>query len=170
MFRAGARGETINENEQHGMVKRLAVFAQQEQCAVSAVVIGRENPGRHAPSGITVHYVPGAGDLAPAIARLIGKAGRAADVVVVTANAEVQARVAETGAGLMKPATLNKALGQGQSGGGNGSPPPQHHEPPKHHHPQPPKPKPVLDEMSPAKPDKEKQKEHDAVLDLIDPL
>ena len=104
--------------ERAGLLNRLAAFGQREKIQLRVVMGGR--PLREAAhgdelNGVHVYYAEQGGGMAEQVGQLAQRAGRC---IVITSDKAVEAKVAGTGAQLMKGSTLRKALeGEGSGGG-----------------------------------------------------
>ncbi len=118
-------GDTVYEGrgnpgpaERAGLLNRLAAFGQREKIQLQVVMGGR--PLREAAhgdvlNGVHVYYAEQGGGMAEQVGQLAQRAGRC---IVISSDKAVEAKVAGTGAHLMKGSTLRKALeGEGSGGG-----------------------------------------------------
>ncbi|OGV41888.1 MAG: hypothetical protein A2X46_17700 [Lentisphaerae bacterium GWF2_57_35] len=118
-----ANGSRIGPREQVQVLQQLARFAEQEKVRLIAVFEGRplrevENGGEY--NGITVYFAEQDTSVNDVLLKLLKSESRRMPVVVVTADAQLEAKVLASGGQSLRVSTFRKALSGGNGGGSMG--------------------------------------------------
>jgi predicted RNA-binding protein with PIN domain len=114
----GRGGNSAGPLDRFQLLQRMAQFSEREGIKMQVVFAGRalrEVANGAAYNGVQVFYVEQPANVIDQLDKLARRAGR--NVVVITSDQQVEARVREIGAYNMRTSTLRKALeGNGESG------------------------------------------------------
>lgn len=105
-------GRMIRPRDKVFILKRLAAFVEKEEISLTAVLPApplREAGDGEQYRGVTVRYAADSENLG-VIAKVLKKIGSRAKPVVITANREIEDRMAALGVPTMSPSTFKKAV------------------------------------------------------------